>query len=279
MSIEVEHKFTVTPLTRQQLEAMGAKRKTSCTFTDTYLDVKHNTLMLSDCWLRKRDGAWELKHPLVDSAAVGQSSKDVGHVSDRYNELQNEVEILAFLRTVIATEIDVCTDSGPTSLDQLVQEGILISVAEFETTRETYVCKSGDHCETFDSVVHVDLDETKFGYVVGEVEVMVGRGELIPAAEAKALDIAKQIGRQVQAVLHFQASFPGLISSHKDGKNSSLIPSYPADSLQCMRVLFFPSLTHAKKKQIGKGLLGNILICMCRTTVSVFGLFITKINT
>ena len=240
MSIEVEHKFTVTPLTRQQLEAMGAKRKTSCTFTDTYLDVKHNTLMLSDYWLRKRDGAWELKHPLVDSAAVGQSSKDVGHVSDRYNELQNEVEILAFLRTVIATEIDVCTDSGPTSLDQLVQEGILIPVAEFETTRETYVCKSGDHCETFDSVVHVDLDETKFGYVVGEVEVMVGRGELIPAAEAKALDIANQIGRQVQAVLHslasfpgliprphFLASFPGLISSHKDGKNNSLIPSYP----------------------------------------------------
>jgi len=69
--------------------------------------------------------------------------------------------------------------------------------------------------------------------VVGEVEVMVGRGELIPAAEAKALDIANQIGRQVQAVLHSLASFPGLISwphsraSFPPTKMGKIIASYP----------------------------------------------------
>ena len=203
MSIEVEHKFTVTLLTRQQLEAMGAKRKTICTFTDVYLDVKCNTLMLSDCWLRKRDGAWELKHPLVDCA--GGQSIGVGQVSDRYNELQSEDDILTFLRTVIATEIDIC-NSGAKSLDQLVQEGTLTRIAEFETTRETYVCKNDRHREMSGSVVHVDLDETNFGYVVGEVELMVGRGEDIPAAEAKTLAIAKQIGRQVWAVFSIRHS-------------------------------------------------------------------------
>ena len=188
MSIEVECKFTMTHLTRQQLGVMKAERKSQCTFTDVYFDVQSHTLMQSACWLRKRNKAWELKYP------VAGQGKGPGQVSDRHNELKKEDEILAYLGTFNLDEISHCTCSEPKTLDQLVQDGILTPVAEFGTTRETFVIHDHQYIGELDSIVHVDLDEASFGYAVGEVEVMVEKAENIPAAEAVVRSIAKQIG-------------------------------------------------------------------------------------
>ena len=190
MSIEVECKFTMTHLTRQQLKTMEAERKSKCTFTDVYFDVQSHTLMLSACWLRKRNKTWELKYP------VGGKGQGPGQVSDRHNELDKEDEILAYLGTVILDEISHCTDPEPKTLDRLVQDGILTPVAEFATTRESFVICDYQH-GVLGSVVHVDLDEASFGYAVGEVEMMVGKTEDIPTAEAVVQSIAKQIGECV----------------------------------------------------------------------------------
>ena len=189
MSIEVEYKFTMTHLTRQQLETMEAERKRKYTFTDVYFDVQSHTLMLSACWLRKRNKTWELKYP------VAGQGKGPGQVSDRHNELDKEDDILAYLGSVILDEISHGTRPEPKTLDQLVQDGILIPVAEFGTTRETFVICDHQHIRVLvGSVVYVDLDEASFGYAVGEVEVMVGKTEDVPAAEAVVQSIAKQIG-------------------------------------------------------------------------------------
>ena len=188
MSIEVECKFMMTHLTRQHLGTMEAERKSKCTFTDVYFDVQSHTLMLSGCWLRKRNKTWELKYP------VGGQGKGPGHVSDRHKELDKEEEILAYLGTVILDEIGHCTHPEPKTLDQLVQDGVLTPMAEFGTTRESFVICDHQYIGVLGSVVHVDLDEASFGYAVGEVEMMVGKTEDIPAAEAVVQSIAKQIG-------------------------------------------------------------------------------------
>ena len=81
----------------------------------------------------------------------------------------------------------------------LVEDGVLIPVAEFTTMRESYSWKECDDegCAVGGwEGVKVDLDSTNFGYGVGEVEVMVGRREEVPGAEERVRSIAALLGKQ-----------------------------------------------------------------------------------
>ena len=181
--IEVEKHFTVGPETRQKLTELGAELKLKEEFTDIYFDTAAYQLMTSSHWLRQRDGMWQLKYPVSDvneAIIQGKTSR-----TECNYELEEEPAIIKQLRNVIVIE------GGP-SLNKLVQPlSILEPVAEFSTMRERWAWPDGRMGER----VSIELDEASFNYAIGSVEVMVGGADHVPAAEAKAREIAGKIGQ------------------------------------------------------------------------------------
>ncbi len=229
MAVEVEFKFPIAPSTRQRLQEMGATKKSSCTFTDTYYDTRSSVLMLSNHWLRRRDGRWQMKFASLES-------RNSQRESDAFNELEGQEVILSHLKTATASgkiakpewqvsqsgaefptkatghETAANRSSAPSmladdeeadggeetfyramaaakTLDEIVTAGTLIPVVEYSTTRESYVCRGREGEE-----VCVDLDQASFGYAVGEVEVLVQRWEDVPEARERTRAIARQLG-------------------------------------------------------------------------------------
>ena len=113
--IEVEKHFTVDSETRQKLRDLGAKVILKEEFTDIYYDTLSHQLMTSSHWLRRRNGVWQLKHPITrsvfdDEAVIeGQPSK-----TECNYELEEEPAIIKQLRDVIVIE-------GTPSLNELIQ--------------------------------------------------------------------------------------------------------------------------------------------------------------
>lgn len=180
MSVEVEHKFLVVPHTQAKLVSLGAVREGCASFKDIYYDTRDHTITFRDFWLRQRDGAWQLKCPVQE-----HSSKPL---TDQYIELETEKDILDQLLTSGSLSFDDQCDN--ISLDQLVSDGVLISIAEFITTRETWLLKEDGSTEN----VSVVLDTTNFDYDIGEVELMVGSATLVAEAEKRVRELAEKIG-------------------------------------------------------------------------------------
>ena len=178
MAIEVEHKFSVNSETRDKLVAIGAVRKGFHSFKDVYYDTPVHSLTFQDYWLRKRNGVWQLKSPL--------KSHPSKPLTDQYKETETEDEILKLLQ---ASEI--LSEEAP-SLDQLVIDRGLSPIAEFTTTRETWLLE--DPREEGMSGMNVVLDSTNSGYEIGEAEVMVESTALVPTAEKIVRDLAERIG-------------------------------------------------------------------------------------
>lgn len=183
MSIEVEHKFSLGPNAHTQLHAMGAVKKSSCTFSDTYYDVMDNKLMLGNHWLRCRDKQWQLKYPSI--AHDGNDS----NYTDTFNELDDHDEIMKHLTDVFG-HFGGSMEQTMANLDSLVSCGVLVPVVNYTTTRDTWVIgKVEGHTD-----VRVDLDQTCFGYSVGEVEVVVDTVEEATKAEHIVREIAQKLG-------------------------------------------------------------------------------------
>ena len=181
-AIEVEVRFLITHATRRQLRklipAAALERRQHLQYTDTYYDTARHSLMLSDHWLRKREREWQLKH-----AIAGLKSQEHSSGTYQYRETVGQREILEHLKMALP---DVFGSKAP-SIDQMVSERTLVSVAEFSTARESYAYDDGL------GEVRIDLDRVSFGYEVGEVEVMVHSVEEIAAAKARARAIADQL--------------------------------------------------------------------------------------
>ena len=180
MSIEVEHKFLVVPHTQAKLVSLGARREGCESFKDIYYDTKDHSITFRDFWLRQRDGAWQLKYPIRE-----HTSKPL---TDQYNELETEKDILDQLMTSGAVSFDEQCDH--INLDQLVSESVLICIAEFITTRESWSLIEDGSTEH----VSIALDTTNFDYDIGEVELMVGSPALVAEAERRVRELAEKIG-------------------------------------------------------------------------------------
>ena len=59
--IEVERKFTISADTEEKLRSLGARLHKEKVFTDMYFENDDYDLILSDCWLRRRNNSWEAK--------------------------------------------------------------------------------------------------------------------------------------------------------------------------------------------------------------------------
>ncbi|XP_076470504.1 uncharacterized protein LOC143300607 [Babylonia areolata] len=180
--IEVERKFTIAADTEERLRSLGGKLHREKTFTDVYYDNDQYSLILSDCWLRRRNDTWEAKVPLSSSSSSSQdsSSHTLFAPSTQYREISGEREVSHWL--VERLMLDPWMRGDPVEL--LARAAGLSEFARFTTVRRSY---------TLPSCV-VDLDLTDHGFRVGEIEVMAGSPEELPRALQTISGVAHQLG-------------------------------------------------------------------------------------
>lgn len=172
--IEVERKFVLGPGVEKTLYALGAELLQEITFRDSYYDSPDLRLTLADCWLRKRENSWELKHP-PEPGARGLSG-----ASTQYAELTQEDNIIKQVSKVLSVP-------SPHSIEAFG----LNEFASFVTHRRRFQLPLEESSST---KVVVDLDEADFGFAVGEVEVIVQKQEEVQDALQKVEEICKKLG-------------------------------------------------------------------------------------
>ncbi|KAM5235324.1 thiamine-triphosphatase [Ctenodactylus gundi] len=181
--IEVERKFVPGPGLEERLQELGGTLEHQVTFRDTYYDTPELGLMLSDHWLRQREGSgWELKCPGT-GGVTGSHTK--------YLELTSEPAIVARLCEVLGSQ---GLGGGVAAVLGLLG---LQEIASFVTTRSAWkLAFSG--ADGAKSLLRVDLDTADFGYAVGEVEALVHEEAQVPSALEKIHSLSSVLGLPAQ---------------------------------------------------------------------------------
>ena len=168
-SVEVEEKFAVSgdrDAFAARVKAAGGSATSSVRFHDEYFDTAALALTSQDTWLRRRDGAWELKIPHGDRVASGGETTV-------FREVEDEAQIVG--------ELAALGVPGET----LPFPGLDV-FAEFTTFRDKYALPGR---------VRVDVDEASYGHRVLELEVMTdGSPEDVAAARAEIDAAAAELG-------------------------------------------------------------------------------------
>ncbi len=169
--IEVEKKFAPT---KKQLNKLltGAKLLEEIIFSDCYFDMSDYSLILSDRWLRLREGKPELKLPL---GPIGHTDISV----DLYDEVTDGVRIGKILK--LPEEKDFKKALAKAGYKQ---------VASFVTKRKKYKKKG----------FNIDVDEIDFGYRLIEIETLIKDRMGMDKASEKILNFAKSSGLTVSYV-------------------------------------------------------------------------------
>lgn len=150
--IEVERKFAPGPDTEERLQELGATLEHRVTFRDTYYDTSELSLMLSDHWLRQREGSgWELKCPGVTG---------VSGPHNEYVEVTSEAAIVAQLFELLGSG-----EQKPAGVAAVLGSLKLQEVASFITTRSSWkLALSGAHGQ--EPQLTIDLDSARSESVV-----------------------------------------------------------------------------------------------------------------
>jgi len=150
-NVEVEEKFAVS-LDRDAFSArvasLGGAVTSSVSFRDEYFDTADLALTTRDTWLRRRDGAWELKIPHGERRASGGETTV-------FKEVEEESAIVAELAALGVTG------------DAPLPFASLAVFADFTTRRDKYALDG----------VKIDVDDANYGidgasHKVLELEVM-----------------------------------------------------------------------------------------------------------
>ena len=145
-----------------RVAALGGSRESLVEFRDEYFDTQSLDLTTDDVWLRRRDGAWELKVP------HGDQRRASGGETTAFRELVDVGEIAAAL-----AEREVEFPGG------------VAPFAAFSTKRETFALGG----------VRVDVDAASYGHAVLELEVMTdGSAAAVAAARAAIAAAARDLG-------------------------------------------------------------------------------------
>lgn len=165
-SCEVELKFFFQSI--QQIAGIhGIKALGSKCFADIYFDSAKHDLTLRDVWLRKRQGAWELKIPMF----TPQQAMQV----DRYEEITMENDILQHLHKLFGWQANS------------LQEAPLVPLLTCHTNRTKFQYQ--------DLIIDLDsasFDQSTFVYQIGEVEKMVASEAQVAEATQQVLEFCKQ---------------------------------------------------------------------------------------
>jgi hypothetical protein len=224
---EVERKFRPTPGMRAQLAQLGAPSKLS-EFTDRYYDESSFRLTRKDCWLRRRDKAWELKSPQSPQSPSERCTEGASALVgvDYYREsrdwptIASIAEVLAGVRLAAPFPADV---EGAEAW--LASRGLAL-FANVRTSRERSTLQLARGHQ-----VRVDLDNVAFfstndngagpavlsRYEIGEVELVAAGGGATPA-EALA-DAFGQLGISAEPV---RGKLLELLSRHRPNHYEAL---------------------------------------------------------
>ncbi|XP_074646465.1 thiamine-triphosphatase-like isoform X2 [Tubulanus polymorphus] len=170
--IELERKFIVNDDSENKILAIGAEFLAAEKFYDDYYDNDRYALTLADCWLRKRDNRWQCKH-VPNQVGVERDS-----LTSRYDESDEESEILAIISTILKVPVE----SGE-NLTAYVDRARCAEFARIGTERRSF------GYETFTIV----LDETDFGFKVGEIERIVVNADRIPDVLSDIDELASKL--------------------------------------------------------------------------------------
>jgi len=159
----------------------------------------------NDHWLRKRNGCWELKYPIKfksmktdGNESNTQESLHKGSKTDMYHETSDEKNILSRIEAISPIEMDISSEAT-FDLDHLVLSGRLWPFAEIDTNRKEYQLvsnlNSSGNKEEVDCqhTVTVVIDATSWGFLIGEVEILVRNEEDIENAINQIEMIAKKL--------------------------------------------------------------------------------------
>lgn len=174
--IEVELKFTFNDEILQKLKDFGAVLENDCNFSDIYYDTTDFQLVLSDYWLRQRNGNVELKYPphgsysTVDNfcGTVYREIHDVNLIGELLEMLFNGKTLKATFR----------------NFSEIVDRYKFQAFAEIHTRRKSYRLK--EFC--------IVLDYVGDEYQVGEIETMVEDEAQVSEARQKIQNFAERIG-------------------------------------------------------------------------------------
>jgi len=199
-SLEVERKFVVPGDYKERLRDNGFEpvHQFRENLVDAYFDFASGDfpLLTNDHWLRKRNGDWELKYP-VGGGSMASSMDEESYESSQqsttlYHETSNLEDILCKVRVVspaaaaLMPELsDDDDDDEEVNLNTLVERSVLRPFAQLETKRKCYK-RSSDN-------VNIVVDETDWGYIIGEIEVMVETKEQVCAATQQIEALANQL--------------------------------------------------------------------------------------
>ncbi|CAJ1437389.1 unnamed protein product [Effrenium voratum] len=151
----VEQKFKVPSDLAQQVAALNGRSLGARSFRDEYWDNEAWRLCTQDCWLRRRDGAFELKRP----ASGGSERRRSGGETAEFQEITEEAELVAALKELGA--LDSAVGVGE-RLPPALRSAGLAPFAAFGTRRASYQLGR----------VQLDVDEADFGHGVMEIEVI-----------------------------------------------------------------------------------------------------------
>ncbi len=165
-TIEVERKFVVPADFASVLPQHGFNlvKEFEETLADDYFDNGEYALIQADHWLRRRNGDWELKYPIV---GCYQES------TTRYHETSDADDILAKLAAVSE------------GLDKQWQQDQLTCYAHLETRRWYYR----------KDAITIVVDVTQWGFRVGEIEIMVEAKDQVPEAAKRIEEIAIDLSK------------------------------------------------------------------------------------
>lgn len=174
--LEIELKFKYNDDIYSKLDQLHAKYIKTFTVIDKYFDNREKVSLFSnDYWLRERIiddlNTYELKYPYDNDC------KDT--LVCKYYETQNEIEICNFITKLLGINDSCFNKSVEKLISYLKMEPIVI----IETKRKTYQHKN----------IKIDLDETNFGYRIGEIEILGQNGDYNQADE-QLNDLAKNLG-------------------------------------------------------------------------------------
>ncbi|XP_067949060.1 thiamine-triphosphatase-like [Watersipora subatra] len=184
--LEIEQNFLIPDDIEARLDSLKAVKVKELKLCDVYLDTASNCLVLSDMWLRRRNGNYELKYP---------PQNKMGSDVDQYQETADKCLIEQLVFKQLAHSLS--NSKMPKSLEELVP------FMELTTYRKEY--RLGDN-------ISIVLDETNYGYNIGEVEVISLTPETqqqgVEEVERAIADLRVQtVGRAEGKTMHYLAKF------------------------------------------------------------------------
>lgn len=159
--VEVEVRFAWDVEVEQRIAQLAKEPPSRTSIDDVYLDAGDaaHELTLKNLWLRRRQGRYELKHPI----SVNEPSV--------YTETRDEQEIVRVLNAALSPATPLSLDGG--SLEDALAAAGIAPFASLRTDRVSYDIDGGAELGR----VHVDLDlEVSLNERVGELELCLPAG-------------------------------------------------------------------------------------------------------